>query len=149
MDINSFNSNKKKSGKGKIEYVYADITDEDQMKEKIRYIQKKYKKIDILINNASIDYKPKKNLENSSFEETTLENWLYEINVGLTGAFICSKLISKYMINRKSGIILNISSDLSVIAPDQRLYSHLNSFKPVTYTITPFNTLSAASSQPI
>ena len=96
LDINSFNSNKKKSGKGKIEYVYADITDEDQMKEKIRYIQKKYKKIDILINNASIDYKPKKNLENSSFEETTLENWLYEINVGLTGAFICSKLISKW-----------------------------------------------------
>ena len=135
LDINNFNSNKKKLGKGKIEHILADITDEDQMKEKIKYILKKYKKIDILINNASIDYKPKKNLKNSSFEETALENWLHEINVGLTGAFICSKLISKYMIKRKSGIILNISSDLSVIAPDQRLYSHLNSFKPVTYSV--------------
>ena len=46
LDINNFNSNKKKLGKGKIEHILADITDEDQMKEKIRYILKRYKKID-------------------------------------------------------------------------------------------------------
>ena len=30
---------------------------------------------------------------------------------------------------------MNIGSDLSTIAPDQRLYSHLNSLKPVTYSV--------------
>ena len=31
--------------------------------------------------------------------------------------------------------ILNIGSDLSVIAPDQRLYKHLNFIKPISYSI--------------
>ena len=123
------------------EHILIDITDENQMEEKTKYIINKYKKIDILINNAAIDYKPKKKLRSSSFEKTTLENWIYEINVGLTGAFICSKLISKYMIKRRSGIILNISSDLSIIAPDQRLYHKENLskdrqlVKPVSYSV--------------
>ena len=39
------------------------------------------------------------------------------------------------METKKKGVILNIGSDLSIIAPDQRLYSHLNSLKPVTYSV--------------
>ena len=39
------------------------------------------------------------------------------------------------MVKKRSGIILNISSDLSVIAPDQRLYDHLNTEKPVSYSV--------------
>ena len=36
---------------------------------------------------------------------------------------------------KNKGIILNISSDLSVIAPDQRLYSHLGITKPISYSV--------------
>ena len=39
------------------------------------------------------------------------------------------------MVKRRKGVILNISSDLSVIAPDQRLYEHLNTVKPVSYSV--------------
>ena len=118
-----------------IEKILVDITDEHEMRIKIREIIKKYKKIDILVNNASIDYKPKKKFKSPSFENMDIEKWNHEVDVGLTGAFISSKLICKQMIRRRSGIILNISSDLSIIAPDQRLYSHLGSFKPVTYSV--------------
>ena len=42
------------------------------------------------------------------------------------------------MAKRKKGVILNISSDLSVISPDQRLYNRgkkLKNVKPVTYSV--------------
>ena len=39
------------------------------------------------------------------------------------------------MASKKSGVILNISSDLSIIAPDQELYKNLNFVKPVTYSV--------------
>ena len=36
---------------------------------------------------------------------------------------------------RKSGNIINIGSDLSVIAPDQRLYKSIKNYKPVSYSV--------------
>ena len=40
------------------------------------------------------------------------------------------------MKKNKKGNIINIGSDLSIIAPDQRLYSHMNYQKPVSYSVT-------------
>jgi NAD(P)-dependent dehydrogenase (short-subunit alcohol dehydrogenase family) len=57
------------------------------------------------------------------------------------GAFLCSQIIGKEMAKRNSGGILNISSDLGVIAPDQRLYAKKGlspdeqPVKPVTYSV--------------
>ena len=56
-------------------------------------------------------------------------------SVDLTGAMICAKIFCKPMAKKKLGIILNVSSDLSVIAPDQRLYEHLNTIKPASYSV--------------
>ena len=39
------------------------------------------------------------------------------------------------MAKQKKGVILNVASDLSIIAPDQRLYSHLKTHKPVSYSV--------------
>ena len=39
------------------------------------------------------------------------------------------------MLKSKNGVIINIGSDLSVIAPNQNLYKHLNIIKPVGYSI--------------
>ena len=99
--------------------------------------------INILINNAAID--PKVNsdgLSNSPrLEFFSLDQWNQEISVGLTGAFLCTKYFGDDMAKRGSGVILNIASDLSVIAPDQRLYRKENlqeseqPVKPVTYSV--------------
>ena len=82
--------------------------------------------LDILINNAALNPKFEKNnqLESSSrLENFSLEKWNLEISVGLTGAFLCSQVFGTTMANSSGGgCILNIASDLSVIAPDQRLY---------------------------
>ena len=45
------------------------------------------------------------------------------------------EVFSKDMLKRKSGNIINIGSDLSVIAPDQRLYKSIKNYKPVSYSV--------------
>ena len=61
--------------------------------------------------------------------------------VGLKGAFICSKVFGSIMASNNSGCIINIASDLSVIAPNQSLYKEqdvlpeLQPVKPVTYSV--------------
>jgi len=73
--------------------------------------------------------------------ELPLEAWEADLAVGLTGAFLCSKVIGAEMAHRNKGVILNIASDLAVIAPDQRLYMRdglprdQQPAKPVTYSV--------------
>ncbi len=61
--------------------------------------------------------------------------------MGLTGAFLCSRIFGAEMAKRKSGVIVNVASDLAVIAPDQRLYrvdglpEDQQPVKPVTYSV--------------
>jgi len=112
-----------------------DITSEKKIKKLVDVLIRKYKKIDVLINNAAIDYIPKKTKIKNYFESFELSRWSKELNIGITGAFICSKHFGKIMLKNRSGIIINISSDLSVVAPNQKLYSHLKTIKPVTYSV--------------
>jgi NAD(P)-dependent dehydrogenase (short-subunit alcohol dehydrogenase family) len=59
----------------------------------------------------------------------------------LKGSFLCCQIIGSEMAKRKSGVILNVASDLAVIAPDQRLYQQdglpddQQPVKPVTYAV--------------
>lgn len=129
---------KKKNYKNKV-YVYKmNVTSEKDIIKVSEKVQKKLKKIDILINNAAIDSKVSskgKLSSTTSFEKFDIKQWRKELDVGLMGYFLCSKIIGSKMINNKNGgIILNIASDLSVIAPNQNLYSR-NQKKPVTYSV--------------
>jgi NAD(P)-dependent dehydrogenase (short-subunit alcohol dehydrogenase family) len=102
-------------------------------------------RVDILVNNAAIDPKVKGDtgvMETSRLENFPLDQWDLQIAVGLTGAFLCSQVFGAAMAqDGKGGVILNIASDLSVFAPDQRLYrkagvsEELQPVKPVTYSV--------------
>jgi NAD(P)-dependent dehydrogenase (short-subunit alcohol dehydrogenase family) len=101
--------------------------------------------IDILVNNAAIDPKvtPAPGVMHSSrFEAFPLPQWHTEIAVGLTGAMLCAQVFGGAMAARGRGVILNLASDLGVIAPDQRIYRQPNvtreeeqPVKPVTYSV--------------
>jgi NAD(P)-dependent dehydrogenase (short-subunit alcohol dehydrogenase family) len=101
--------------------------------------------IDILVNNAAIDPKVKGDqgvVETSRLENFNLDQWNLQLAVGLTGAFLCSQVFGSRMADQPGGgVIINISSDLSVISPDQRLYrkdgiaESMQSVKPVTYSV--------------
>jgi NAD(P)-dependent dehydrogenase (short-subunit alcohol dehydrogenase family) len=121
----------------------TDITKADQVSSLLATVLDRYGRVDILINNAANNPK----VEDSSGDSwTRLENfplsvWEADIAVGLTGAFLCSQIIGSEMARRKKGVILNIASDLAVIAPDQRLYRQegvedlQQPVKPVTYSV--------------
>ena len=102
-------------------------------------------RIDVLVNNAAIDPKIMDVtgfMESSRLETFPLEQWNFQIAVGLTGAFLCSQIFGAAMArDGRGGVILNIASDLSVISPDQRLYrkhglfEEMQPVKPVTYSV--------------
>jgi NAD(P)-dependent dehydrogenase (short-subunit alcohol dehydrogenase family) len=102
-------------------------------------------RVDILVNNAAIDPKVKGEqgvVETSRLENLPLYQWDLQMAVGLTGAFLCSQVFGTDMArDGMGGVIINIASDLSVFAPDQRLYrkeglaDDMQPVKPVTYSV--------------
>jgi NAD(P)-dependent dehydrogenase (short-subunit alcohol dehydrogenase family) len=124
--------------------VKTDITDKGDIEALRDMVLQNYNRVDILINNAANDPKVKTDLDNDTwnrFENFSLENWNMDLAVGLTGALLCTQVIGTEMANRRSGVILNISSDLGLIAPDQRIYekeglpNEKQSVKPVSYPV--------------
>jgi len=128
---------KKNNKKKNIFFYNCDITKKKNVTNIVLKIIKENRKIDILINNACINYTPKNKgkLDVNSFVDFDINRFDKEIDVGLKGAVICAQIIGKNMLKHKKGSIINIGSDLSVKAPDQSLYTHLNITKPFTYSI--------------
>ena len=122
--------------------LVADVTDEASIREASSRIQAEFGRVDILINNAANNPKVEDgNTIGSRLENFPVERWDSDLRVGLTGAFLCSRTFGMEMVKRRSGVIVNIASDLAVIAPDQRLYrveglpEDQQPVKPVTYSV--------------
>lgn len=124
--------------------LVMDVTNESSINSALKVILDIHGKFDILVNNAAIDPKVKQGenlLETSRVENFDLDSWDFQLNVGLKGAFLCSKVFGHHMATNDGGVILNISSDLGVIAPDQRIYrkdglsEEKQPVKPVTYSV--------------
>ncbi len=128
----------------RMETCALDITKADELKVIAEKLLEKYGHIDILINNAANNPKVENKTQNMKaiqFENFPLQIWLDDLAVGLTGSFICSQVFGGIMAKQKKGVILNISSDLGIIAPDQRIYrreglmDEQQTVKPVTYSV--------------
>jgi NAD(P)-dependent dehydrogenase (short-subunit alcohol dehydrogenase family) len=124
--------------------VKCDITKKNDLQYLNDSLLNEFGHIDILINNAAIDPKVTANQGEkpwSRFENYPEEAWDLELAVGLKGAFLCSQMLGAGMAARGKGVILNISSDLGIIAPDQRIYrkeglpNDMQPVKPVTYSV--------------
>lgn len=124
----------------------ADITSEDSLLAARDAILARFGRIDILINNAANNPKVEADPHGEPKQWSRLENfplavWNADIAVGLTGAFLCARIFGAEMVKRNAGVILNVASDLGVIAPDQRLYrkdglpEDQQPVKPVTYSV--------------
>mgnify|MGYP003963810465 CR=1 FL=1 len=120
-----------------------DVTNEKNIQNVASELKNDGLNVDILVNNAAIDPKVQKNsvVETSRLENFSVEEWDFQLKVGITGAMLCSQVFGSDMAKKGGGVILNIASDLSVFAPDQRLYKKdglqpdQQPVKPVTYSV--------------
>ena len=127
---------KKPKKKTLAKYFKSDITNENELIKILKFFKLKKIKIDVLINNAAIDYPPLKSKSNNLKLETfSNELWDRDISVSLKGSYLCTKVFGSYMCKFKKGSIINISSDLGIIAPDQRIYKKSGFTKPITYSV--------------
>ena len=119
-----------------VKFFKSDITSEIELNKILNFFKKNKRKIDVLINNASINYSPT-NKKNDNFKLENFPNdlWDKDLLVSLKGSYLCTKIFGSYMSKSKKGIILNMSSDLGIIAPDQRIYKNTNFIKPITYSV--------------
>jgi NAD(P)-dependent dehydrogenase (short-subunit alcohol dehydrogenase family) len=113
----------------------CDISNNNKVDKLFKKINKSYF-VTTLINNAAIDAVPFKQ-KGKIQKFPSSEMWDKEMDVSLKGSFLMIKYFGEEMIKRKKGSIINIGSDLSVIAPNQKIYrkSYKNYIKPVTYSV--------------
>jgi NADP-dependent 3-hydroxy acid dehydrogenase YdfG len=82
----------------------TDVSDPDQVAALVRTVTERQGPIDILVNNAGT------NLKERAFRELTPETWGRLIRTNLDGAFYCINAVLPQMLERRDGLIVNISS---------------------------------------
>lgn len=86
-----------------IDIFKADVSKREDAQKLVEYTLNKYRKIDVLINNAGIS-------QFKEFTQITDEDWTNMINTNLNSVFYMTQEVSKNMIHNKNGCIINISS---------------------------------------
>ena len=113
----------------KIDVFKLNVTSKDSLQECIDYVNRKYKKIDALINNA---YPRNKNYGRHFFD-VEYDDFVENLGMNLGGCIIPSQLFSLYFQKQGYGNIINISSIYGVIAPKFEIYDNTEMTMPVEY----------------
>ncbi len=137
-ELKKFQNELSESGHNNLLVYECDITKKFEVEKVLLDAVSKNQKIVGLVNNAALNPVVKDGLEDvSMLESFNLDIWDKELEVGIKGSLICTMVFGAHMAENNYGSIVNISSDLGVISPDQRLYKKngKNYFKPVTYSV--------------
>ncbi len=110
--------------------INCDITDNSAVAEAINTIIGKYGKIDCLVNNAY----PRTSDWGNKFEDIRYESWQKNIDGQLNSYFYLTQQVSKFMVQAKSGSVINMASIYGVVGPDFTVYDGTNMTMPAAYT---------------
>ena len=86
--------------------IAVDVTNDRQVEKMVQTVLKKWQRIDILVNSFNLPFaKP--------LVETGPEEWQKAMSANSTSVFICTRAVGKYMLERKEGKVVNITSGLA------------------------------------
>lgn len=88
-------------------FIKCDLTKEEDINNLYNEVKEQYNKVDILINNAALEY-------NTDFNLKTKQDFIDVLNVNLVGPFLLSRLIGNLMYEQKSGKIINIATNNAI-----------------------------------
>jgi NAD(P)-dependent dehydrogenase (short-subunit alcohol dehydrogenase family) len=101
-------------GKGEIVAFPGDVSLEKQVKDTVNKFIERFKKVDILFNNAGM-------LEAGNVLTTSVDSWDRTIDINITGMFLMSKYVIPHMIKNGGGSIINNSSVAGFIGCENTL----------------------------
>ncbi|MEA3315143.1 MAG: oxidoreductase [Campylobacterota bacterium] len=112
-----------------INFIKLDITSKSSLDNCIKYLDKKYGRIDAIVNNA---YPRNKNYGNNLFD-IEYDDFVENTGLNIGGYFITSQQFALYFKIQGYGNIINISSIYGVIAPRFEIYKNTSMTMPVEY----------------
>jgi NAD(P)-dependent dehydrogenase (short-subunit alcohol dehydrogenase family) len=82
----------------------ADVTDPEQVRQLVEDVNRRFGRIDVLVNNAGL------NIKERTLRELTPERWRRLLAGNLEGAFHCMQAVLPFMRERRDGLIINVNS---------------------------------------
>jgi NAD(P)-dependent dehydrogenase (short-subunit alcohol dehydrogenase family) len=92
-----------RAGGGRAAMVELDVSDEKAVDDAIDGIVAEFGRLDILVNNAGLGAR-------TPTVELETKDWRRVMDVGLDGAFYCTRAAGRRMVARKSGAVVSVSS---------------------------------------
>ncbi len=92
------------AGGDRLIFYSLDVADPEQVEATVRRLREHWGPVEVLVNNAGL------NLRRRSVRELTPEDWQLLLRVNLDGAFYCVHAVLPAMLERRDGVIINISS---------------------------------------
>lgn len=90
---------------GKVSFVSVDISDEEDVKKLVSFTEEKFGKIDLLVNNAGVAPKERKDIL-----EISREDFDYLLDINLKGTFFVTQKFVPLLTKNEKSRIVNISS---------------------------------------
>ena len=106
-DTQALEKELKEHGASDVLLVKADVTNSDQVEELVKKAVEKFETIDVLVNNAGIT-------RDNLLIRMTEEEFDKVIETNLKGTYIVTKAVTKYMMKKRKGSIINLSSVVGV-----------------------------------
>ena len=121
------------------DHFIADVSIESNFRSLLKYTLKKYKTVDIIVNNAGITHKPK------NMEDVTGKEFDKVFNVNAKSVYLCAKYFVPRMKKLRRGVILNVASTAG-LSPRPKLNWYnaskgwmITATKAMAIELAPFN----------
>ncbi|MBW2270302.1 MAG: SDR family oxidoreductase [Deltaproteobacteria bacterium] len=117
------------ASRGEVEFIFTDISDEASVAESAARAQERFGHIDILLNNAAL-------YDRIDFSNQSLEYLRKVYDVNLHGAWLMSRAVAPFMVERRHGRIINVGSTMAYLYQDTGESGAFDGLDSYAYNLT-------------